>query len=600
MKKIDSKQALLEYLSERMRYGRVTGTMRAFDSVLESLRLTDKSGQRGGEWLGSPLNDDTRLPQCDGSRYTIATDTPTVVSPTSMFTRLISRLIAVSPTHYLSDETRDGVEELFRLANHVIPESAYWVWRENMRFDEEYKPALFVEQLRGLDLLKTDEYWWHFPHVSVDDPSLVAYTPSPDYGQRDRQVRMKVGRYLQQFYGDVLSADQIRSMANGVKKLTLLWANTAKEIAHVYINGPSSCMGGRDRFTNFISHPAEVYASGDFTVAYLEDEVTGEIAARAVVSKANTPHYYVRLYSRYNDAGETLAEMLEEQGIERQSSWGGERLVCIEADYDHGYVMPYLDGGEQDIGLVREGGVRFWRIGVRGEITVCANETSGWVCDEPRGYCDHCEEDTDESPDDLEYSEYHDIHIGRCCIESYRYARTSGSRHSSTWVHEDEVIYNEDDGDYYLESIAEDCGVVYCEYGGEWRNADNCVQDHNGDWVLSEDAIAVYTADGDVEYVAKYDTYTLFMCAYDMHNKQWQQIADNDAYTDAKRIVDDFGNEFVDGFFSPYRYVRAFGDSALHDYLYQNLDMYVGTYRIRNGLNKVQASPIRADITATL
>ena len=126
------------------------------------------------------------------------------------------------------------------------------------------------------------------------------------------------------------------------------------------------------------------------------------------------------------------------------------------------------------------------------------------------------------------------------------------------------------------------------------------MQDHNGDWVLSEDAIVVYNADGDVEYVAKYDTYTLFMCTYDMHNKQWQQIADNDAYTDAKRMVDDFGNEFVDGFFSPYRYVRAFGDSALHDYLYQNLDMYVGTYRIRNGLNKVQASPIRADITATL
>ena len=581
MKKIDSKQALLEHLRERIEAARVSQTMSEFDGVLESLRLDDASGARSGHWRGSCVADDLRVLDCDYGDS----------SPMSNFIHSIGNTICISPAAYAEEGTTEAVKHVFNLAEQVIPESAYWVWRENARFRWDYKPALFVDQLHNMGALKSD-LWWHFPHVSVEEPQLVAYTPSPDYGQRDRQVRVKIGRYLQQFYGDVLNSEQIRSMANGLKTLDLRWATTADEMEHVYVNGPGSCMGG-EKFTRN-THPARVYASGDFKLAYLYDTVINQIVARALVS---TDNYFVRVYGPEEVA---LRDMLEAEGIERQGSWGGERLTYIEADYDNGYVMPYLDGSEQDVGLVREDGVRFWRIGVRGEITLTANETCGVVSDEPRGYCDACEEHTDESPDDLEYSEYHDIHIGRCCIESYRYARTSSSRHSSTWVHEDEVIYNEDDGDYYLESIAEDCGVVYCEYGGEWRNADNCVQDHNGDWVLSEDAIVVYNADGDVEYVAKYDTYTLFMCAYDMSNKQWQQIVDNDAYTDAKRIVDDFGNEFVDGFFSPYRYVRAFGEAALHDYLYQNHDVYVGTYRIRNGLGKVHGSPIRADITAPL
>src|SRR5829696_4667953 len=40
----------------------------------------------------------------------------------------------------------------------------------------------------------------HYAHFSVDDGAKVAFTPSPEKGMVDIQVRMKPGRYLTKFY----------------------------------------------------------------------------------------------------------------------------------------------------------------------------------------------------------------------------------------------------------------------------------------------------------------------------------------------------------------------------------------------------------------
>ncbi len=88
----------------------------------------------------------------------------------------------------------------------------------------------------------------HYAHVSTADPSKIAYTPSGKHGAADRQVRMKPGKYLNKYFGDVLTAAQIASFAGKFAEANeqheLHIAEEPDECARVYIDGPRSCMGG--------------------------------------------------------------------------------------------------------------------------------------------------------------------------------------------------------------------------------------------------------------------------------------------------------------------------------------------------------------------
>ena len=188
MKKIDSKQALLQDLRERIEAARVDTNIRGFDDVLSVFRLSDYSKQVSGYsngWVGHRVDENISVPaRTEGY---VSPDTHHVPSAMDLFMREIDNLYSTSSLSYNTGFVSDSIDRLFELANLVIPDSGYWVWRENARFCYgDYAHALFVDQLHTLSLHKTSEYWWHFPHISVEEPALVAYTPSPDYGQRDR------------------------------------------------------------------------------------------------------------------------------------------------------------------------------------------------------------------------------------------------------------------------------------------------------------------------------------------------------------------------------------------------------------------------------
>jgi hypothetical protein len=150
-----------------------------------------------------------------------------------------------------------------------------WHEREKKRFaNGDYTPVLWTKQK-----------WWkeidgHFAHVGVKDKTRIAFTPDAEKGAADRQTAMLPGKYLKQFFGDVLSADQIRDFAMEhntkfeVNEFKL--ARTVEEIEHVYKTGPNdSCFAKTTK--------GNLYASGDFAVAYLED-AKGKITARALCS----------------------------------------------------------------------------------------------------------------------------------------------------------------------------------------------------------------------------------------------------------------------------------------------------------------------------
>ena len=157
----------------------------------------------------------------------------------------------------------------------MIEAADRWKAREKQRFaDGAYKPVVWI----GQD-------WWdknhkpdHFVHVSIKDPTKVAFTKYTKYGSADIQTSMKPGKYLAEFFSGILTPEQIKTFAmqhsTTFETKELKFATTPEEIQKVY--EPSlghSCFSGTTK--------ANLYGSGDFAVAYITDDA-GAIKARAV------------------------------------------------------------------------------------------------------------------------------------------------------------------------------------------------------------------------------------------------------------------------------------------------------------------------------
>jgi len=67
-----------------------------------------------------------------------------------------------------------------------------WRTRELARaLTGEYLPVPWALEPWAAPLLAE-----HFPHVSTDDPTMLAYTPDEPKGEQNRQTRCRPGRYL--------------------------------------------------------------------------------------------------------------------------------------------------------------------------------------------------------------------------------------------------------------------------------------------------------------------------------------------------------------------------------------------------------------------
>lgn len=360
----------------------------------------------------------------------------------------------------------DGADETF--FRNIPNEDNYWVWRECHRFSKEIYKRPQVHHV--LNTYKP-ELWFHFAHASIEEPHMIAYTPNHEYGKRDRQVRVKVGRYLQQFYGDVLSAEEIRAAVNNCKPYEISWAVTGDEMERVYVDGPNSCMSGNDDFDSDM-HPVHVY-EGEFKLAYIE--VGGEITARCLVHEPTKT--WVR---HYGSDGPVLADMLEGLEYTKAENWVGAKLKLIH-DGD-GYLAPYLDGDSKWVDIVGS-----YMLVKRSSGEFYLDNTNGLTCDSGTS-CDDCGDRHDE--DDVYWSEYHDRTIGPCCINNYNRAiyNHSGDR---TYVAEDETIYCESDSEYYLNDprVYGHYNVAQCESDGQYYNMDDMVQTINDQWVHMDNAI---------------------------------------------------------------------------------------------------------------
>jgi hypothetical protein len=140
------------------------------------------------------------------------------------------------------------------------------------------------------------EPWWsdspywvlHYPRLCEEDPEKLVYTPSEEWGQQDRQLRTRPGRYLRKHFGTTLNEEEIDKWVQEYNKLNgtaeLLLATTADDIEHVYTHGPNSCMSHRAGEYNSPFHPGPrgVLAGPEALHAY----VRGRVPLRAGAPRA--------------------------------------------------------------------------------------------------------------------------------------------------------------------------------------------------------------------------------------------------------------------------------------------------------------------------
>jgi hypothetical protein len=328
------------------------------------------------------------------------------------------------------------------------PETPAWWQREYDRFATgEYKtaPWLYEPWFSGLPSATVGDQaelirqygakHGHFPHVAKGDPAKIAFTPDGTWGASDRQNRMRVGRYLAQYYSDVLSNERIQELCAswdiefGVG-LEVKFAKTSDEIELVYRNGPNSCMshGTRDYNTGD-THPSRVYGAGDLAIAYLEN--AGRITARSLCWPEKK--IYGRTYGDTHRLHE-LMQALEYEHVEYcdgGDEFDGARLLKLP--YKGGYIMPWLDHG----GYVYDEGDSFFRItSDSGEID--AQSTEGLImARDDSARCDSCGERYDS---DNEGGYVDDRDLCESCLESETfYCEGCSDRHIGTGVYSDDL-----------------------------------------------------------------------------------------------------------------------------------------------------------------
>lgn len=187
----------------------------------------------------------------------------------------------------------------------------------------------------------------HFPHISKEDPTMVAFTPDRAMAVADRKVRTTMGKLLRKFL--VLASDetiaQLEASHRAYMDPHFEFASTADDIEHVYttMDGDSGCMRyGRDHFDLEDYHPSAVYSAPGMGVAYIKNG--DRITARSVIydnPDNPTDKRYVRIYG-----DRALERKLKGKGYRLAGLAGAKIPALVDGAFEVGsghVVMPYVD-----------------------------------------------------------------------------------------------------------------------------------------------------------------------------------------------------------------------------------------------------------------
>jgi hypothetical protein len=123
--------------------------------------------------------------------------------------------------------------------------------------------------------------------------------------------------------------------------------------------------------------------------------------------------------------------------------------------------------------------------------------------------CDDCGDDVDE--DDTTYIESHDHRVCSSCLDNNYQEAIVNRRGGTGWVHRDDAVYCESNGNYYTDSVTDYHGVRHCESRDSYYLEDDMVYvSGRSEWVHQDDAVRLdhpTTAGGD-DYIHEDDVTT--------------------------------------------------------------------------------------------
>ena len=223
--------------------------------------------------------------------------------------------------------------------------TSWWMRRESLRLQVgHYTVTTALEQIsNGFG-------YQFFVHVSREDENMIAYTPSVEAGEADKQIKTTLGKFLRKHFLMLTDThiQNIEAAHRAELHGEVLFATTRAEIMRVYTSmaGDSGCMRYKPSHFRFPAdlHPSAVYEAPGMAVAYTQDE-KGVVKSRSVVwtnPDDAKDKRYVRLYGD----SKLLKRKLEAAGFTRSPLTGAKlaRIPYPIAGYDDYYVMPYLDG----------------------------------------------------------------------------------------------------------------------------------------------------------------------------------------------------------------------------------------------------------------
>jgi hypothetical protein len=339
----------------------------------------------------------------------------------------------------------------------------------------------------------------HYIHITTQENPLgdmVAYTQSTEHGIRDRQTKIKFGRYLRKYHSN-LSDSQIEHYVSKLKTYKSVCGNIGARVTFVtdratitevfetrmYARDSSSvsCMFGK--FSDWDDAPYHVYAdSPDVAIACLK--LDGKLVARTVVSTKNKK--WIRCYSVEMERSfcDILQDKLEKSGYVHGELYGSKLTKLPKQDDMH--VLPYIDGGA-GVKTVRHEGKDYWEV-TSGKYEFYADHTDGLVeapCDDCENApctcnnCECCNRDTDDC----------ECHYCSCCEETTRHGCDnctmcehcdqcrSHDNCSCDYCHECDRL--EDDCNCercaHCNSLTDDCECDICEECDELTEYCTCV-----------------------------------------------------------------------------------------------------------------------------
>ncbi len=191
----------------------------------------------------------------------------------------------------------------------------------------------------------------HFAHIQlVGAPTMITFVATEEDAILDKFTSITPGRYISRYYdiGDSkIPDDQRRKLIAAIDPSgEIHFAFSPADIAHVYANGPSSCMDGDHSFSTPV-RPVSVYGGGDLAVAYTVNS-RGSIQSRAVCWPEK------KVYGRCYGDVQRLESALQADGFETPRddhsadgngpTFVGARMLKVFLRNDENYaVMPYFD-----------------------------------------------------------------------------------------------------------------------------------------------------------------------------------------------------------------------------------------------------------------